>query len=78
VIRRDYDIFERFPDGSTLWKACVRGRFEAQRKIDEFAERSENQFFMIDIQEQFLSPSSLRSMKSKSSAKAVIAIPFHS
>jgi len=49
-MRRDYDVFEKFPDGSTLWRACVCGRFAAQRKIQELAEHSENEFFTIDIQ----------------------------
>ena len=48
-MRRDYDIFEKFPDGSTLWRASARGRFEAQRTIAQLAELSENEFFMIDI-----------------------------
>jgi len=73
VTRRDFDIFEKFPDGSTLWKACVRGRFEAQRKLDELAERSENQFFMIDIQGHVLSPPILVPMKSKPSVKTAAA-----
>jgi hypothetical protein len=49
-MRREYDIFERFPDGSSLWRATVLGRFEAQRKMQEFAEHSENMFFTTDIQ----------------------------
>ena len=49
-MRRDFDIFERFTDGSTVWRVCVRGRFDAQRKMNELAERSENECFMIDIQ----------------------------
>jgi hypothetical protein len=49
-MRHDYDVFEKFPDGSTLWHACVAGRYEAQRKIHELAENSENEFFLIDIQ----------------------------
>jgi hypothetical protein len=73
VTRHDYDIFERFPDGSTLWRACVRGRFEAQRKINEFAERSENQFYMIDIQDHFLAPPVFAALKSKARAKTEAA-----
>ena len=69
MTRRDFDIFEKFPDGSTLWRACVCGQFEAQRKLDELAERSENQFFMIDIQGHVLSPPILAPMKSKPSVK---------
>jgi hypothetical protein len=49
-MRHDYDVFEKFPDGSTLWRACVAGRYEAHRKISELAERSDNEFFLIDIQ----------------------------
>ena len=54
-MRRDFDIFEKFPDGSSVWRACVSGQYEAQRKIQELAESSENEFFGIDIQtEEFL------------------------
>ena len=56
-MRRDYDVFEKFPDGSTLWRAFVTGRFEAQRKMQELAERSGNKFFLMDIEEEaFLPP----------------------
>ena len=51
-MRRDYEVFERFPDGSTLWRARVTGRFEAQRKIQEFREHSENEFFILDVVER--------------------------
>jgi len=49
-MRRKYDIFEKFPDGSTLWRACVSGRYETHRKMQAFAEHSENVFYAIDIQ----------------------------
>jgi hypothetical protein len=49
-MRHDYDIFEKFTDGSSIWRACVSGRFDAQRKIQELAEHSANEFFAIDIQ----------------------------
>jgi hypothetical protein len=49
-MRPEYDIFERFPDGSSVWRATVLGRYEAQRKMQEFAEHSENLFFTTDIQ----------------------------
>jgi hypothetical protein len=48
-MRRNYDIFERFPDGSSLWHACVSGLFEAQRKLQEMAEHSKNEFFAVDL-----------------------------
>jgi hypothetical protein len=58
-MRRPCDVFEKFPDGSTLWRACVNGRYEAQRKMYELAEHSENEFFLIDIQAEVLLPPSL-------------------
>jgi hypothetical protein len=48
-MRHTYDIFEKFPDGSTLWRACVSGQFDAQRKVQELIEHSQNVFFAIDI-----------------------------
>jgi hypothetical protein len=48
-MRRNYDIFERFADGSSLWQAYAQGRFDARRKIQELAEHSKNEFFAIDL-----------------------------
>jgi hypothetical protein len=72
-MRREYDLFERFPDGSTLWRACVAGRYEAQRKMQELAERSENEFYLIDIQGKvLLAPLSVRG-NLRPSAKSAVA-----
>jgi hypothetical protein len=46
---RDFDIFEKFHDGSTIWRVCVIGQHEAQRKLQELGEHSENRFYAIDI-----------------------------
>ena len=48
-MRRVYDVFEKFSDGSTLWRASVNGKFEASRKIQELSEHSGNDFFFLDI-----------------------------
>jgi len=69
-MRRDYDVFEKFPDGSTLWRACVPGRYEAQRKIQELREHSENEFFILDIQAEFFSPRLTSGVHSKAKASA--------
>ena len=53
-MRREYDIFEKFPDGSIVWRVCVRGQFEAKRKVKELAEHSGNEFVAIDIQAEEL------------------------
>ena len=44
-----YDIFEIFPDGSFRWRTFVSGRYNKERKLQEYAEISENQFCAIDI-----------------------------
>jgi hypothetical protein len=51
-MRREYDVFEKFPDGSSLWRVCVTGRHEVQRKIQELREHSENDFVFLDIHAQ--------------------------
>ena len=45
----DYHIFEMFPDGSSLWRACVAGLFITERKLQALAERSENEFVAINF-----------------------------
>ena len=71
-MRHVYDVFEKFPDGSTLWRASVTGRFEAERKSHELAELSENKFFFIDIQaEDFLPTFKARAASSPLTNRAV-------
>jgi len=55
-MRPEYDIFEKFRDGSSFWRACVPGQFDAERKLQELAERSENEFFAIEINSRQLQP----------------------
>jgi hypothetical protein len=47
---RDFDIFEKFPDGTAVWRTFVTGQFEGERKLQELAEYSNNEFVVIDIQ----------------------------
>jgi len=46
---REYDLFEKFPDGSSLWRASVSGLGNARLHLHELTRRSENQFYAIDI-----------------------------
>ena len=55
-MRPEYDIFEKLPDGSSIWRVCVPGQYEAERKLDELAEHSENEFFAIEINSRQLQP----------------------
>ncbi len=50
MIRRNFDIFEKLPNGSITWRTCVFGRYEAERKLQELTEHSNNEFVAIDIQ----------------------------
>jgi len=68
-MRHNFDIFEKFPDGSTLWRACVSGRYETQRKIQEFSEHSKNEFYAIDILVSERLPSPVKGV-SRPAAKA--------
>ena len=53
-MQRVFDIFEKLSGGGSIWRACVAGQFQAQRKIQELAEFSENEFFAIDLKSRQL------------------------
>jgi len=46
---RDYDIFERFPDGSVVWRDFVNGLESARAKLDLLGGRSGNEFLAIHM-----------------------------
>lgn len=46
---RDYDIFERFPDGSVVWRDFVKGLDSARAKLDLLGRRSVNEFFAMHV-----------------------------
>ena len=48
-MKHKYDLFEKYPDGSSLWRDCVAG-FEITRlRLKELAQKSENQFYAISL-----------------------------
>ena len=55
-MRPEYDIFEKLPDGSSIWRVCVPGQYDAERKLQELAEDSVNEFFAIEINSRQLQP----------------------
>ncbi len=65
-MRRDYDIFEQFDDGSTLWRCWIRGQHEAKRKMQELAENSENEFVLVDIQAETFLPVTVKAVRTNS------------
>jgi hypothetical protein len=64
-----YDIFEKFRDGGCIWRACVAGKYELERKLQELAEHSENEFFVVDLLSREPVPSSLPPRDSHETAK---------
>jgi hypothetical protein len=44
-VNREYDLFEKFPDGSVLWKGCVTGLEDAIAKLKYEAGLSSNEHF---------------------------------
>lgn len=46
-MNREYDIFERLPDGTDLWKDYVVGLEQARRKLQELAAQSKNEHYAI-------------------------------
>lgn len=49
TMTREYDLFEKFPDGSSLWRASVSGLVNARLYLHELTRKSKNQFYAIDI-----------------------------
>ena len=48
-MNRKYDVFEKFSDGSSLWRACVAGLENTRIHLHEMSRQSKNQFYAIDI-----------------------------
>ncbi len=57
-----FDIFEVTPDGY-MWRCSVQGQYEKERKLQELAETSENQFYAVDLAAGELPPVAARPRK---------------
>ena len=44
-----YDLFERFPDGSSLWRECVVGLHGARLHMLHLARHSTNKFYALNV-----------------------------
>ena len=45
----NYDIFEEFPDGSTLWRKCVIGIGTAEIELGNLSKRTSNKLFALSL-----------------------------
>ena len=48
-MKNEHDLFEKFPDGSSLWRDSVSGFETTRLRLQELARRSENQFYAINL-----------------------------
>ena len=54
AMQRKYDIFEKMPDGTIMWRESVQGHEEAVRKLKELAACSLNEFQLLHLPTQSL------------------------
>jgi hypothetical protein len=55
----EYDLFEKFPDGSSLWRACVIGLEGARIHVSALAQRSANTFYAMNVESGKIVPLAL-------------------
>jgi hypothetical protein len=48
-MKHEFDLFEKFPDGSSLWRDSVPGLETTCLRLQELAQRSENQFYALNL-----------------------------
>jgi len=48
-MQRDYDLFEQFPDGSSLWRGRAAGLAEVRRKLTELSATTANECYAIHL-----------------------------
>ena len=48
-MNREYDLFERLPDGSALWRGVAVGAFDAHLQLRELARITANELFAIEV-----------------------------
>jgi hypothetical protein len=47
-MKNEYDLFEKFPDGSSLWRDSVAGFEPTRLRLQELAQRSENELYALN------------------------------
>jgi hypothetical protein len=46
-MERQYDIFEKLPDGSVVWRTFIPGLDNALAELKKFSKLSPNEFFVF-------------------------------
>jgi hypothetical protein len=69
MMRHDFDLFEKLADGSSIWRTCASGQIDAQQKLQNLADHSNNEFYSIDIESAELLPFKLARSDSRKQLK---------
>jgi hypothetical protein len=48
-MKNEHDLFEKFPDGSSLWRDTARGLKTARHRLQDLAQRSENEVYALNL-----------------------------
>ncbi len=64
-MNRKYDLFEKFSDGSSLWLACAYGQEAAMYHLREFAKKSKNHFYAMDVTTGRVLPGAMNALGSE-------------
>ena len=47
----DFDLFEEYPDGTTIWRCCVCGMREAESRLLELRKETSNKLFALNLKD---------------------------
>ena len=50
MMQHDFDLFEKLADGPSMWRTCASGQTDAQQKLENLTDHSQNEFYSIDIE----------------------------
>ena len=48
-MKHEFELFEKFSDGSSLWRDSVSGFTTSRLRMQELALRSQNEFYAINL-----------------------------
>jgi len=49
LMKHEFDLFEKFPDGSSLWQDSVPSLGKTYLRLQELAKGSDHEFYAINI-----------------------------
>jgi hypothetical protein len=49
-MERTYDVFEKLPDGSLMWREAIKGHENAVRRLQELSAKTPNELQLIHVE----------------------------